>query len=204
MRTTFGWFREQLLALHDPSNGIVIDGACIGTRNTLLLKTRPELGAPANCTALYDRYGRWGEYKELMNATFVLVPGGRQPASYRLVESMLAGAIPVMITSAERPPEMPLAATVCWSACAVAWSVHTLAGERDVAAAPDGAWVLEMRDALLGMPAREVERRQRACRAIVGRFFDPPLRQLEGVVHEVAAHLRGYGDPCIRAWTGDM
>ena len=35
---------------------------------------------------------------ELLNTTFALVPGGRQPASYRLNEVLAAGCIPVFVT----------------------------------------------------------------------------------------------------------
>ena len=37
-------------------------------------------------------------YTTLLNTTFALVPGGRQPASFRLNEVMAVGAIPVFIS----------------------------------------------------------------------------------------------------------
>lgn len=37
-------------------------------------------------------------FLDLFNSTFALVPGGRQPASYRLNEVMAAGCIPVFVT----------------------------------------------------------------------------------------------------------
>jgi hypothetical protein len=56
---------------------------------------------PANsdrCSA-YDEATRLAQgYTTLLNTTFALIPGGRQPASFRLNEVMAVGAIPVFIS----------------------------------------------------------------------------------------------------------
>ncbi len=36
-------------------------------------------------------------YDDLMDTTFALIPSGRSPATYRLVEALSAGALPVFI-----------------------------------------------------------------------------------------------------------
>jgi hypothetical protein len=53
-------------------------------------------------------------YADLMNSSFVLVPPGAQPASYRLLEVMSAGAIPVFLESTK-----PFADVVAWDDCSV-------------------------------------------------------------------------------------
>ena len=44
-----------------------------------------------------DKLFRTSDYIDLLNTTFALVPGGRQPATYRLIEALSAGAIPVFV-----------------------------------------------------------------------------------------------------------
>lgn len=48
------------------------------------------------CEGLKRAYDQT-EYKDLMNTTFALIPSGRSPATYRLGESLFAGALPVFI-----------------------------------------------------------------------------------------------------------
>jgi len=50
----------------------------------------------AFCRRLQPAYKEY-DYQSLMNTTFGLVPAGRSPATYRLVEAMGAGAIPVVV-----------------------------------------------------------------------------------------------------------
>ena len=46
---------------------------------------------------LLDKSYKKSDYIDLLNTTFALVPGGRQPATYRLTEALSAGAIPVFV-----------------------------------------------------------------------------------------------------------
>ena len=56
-------------------------------------------------------------YEDLMNSTFGLVPGGRQPQTFRLLESIARGVIPVVIEDIPSiPPLMPIAP---WHKCLV-------------------------------------------------------------------------------------
>lgn len=48
------------------------------------------------CQSLQQEYDTF-DYKDLMNTTFALLPGGRSPATYRLGEALSAGTIPVFI-----------------------------------------------------------------------------------------------------------
>lgn len=50
----------------------------------------------AHCESLLEEYNTQ-DYKDLMNSTFALVPGGRSPATYRLGEVLSAGCIPVFV-----------------------------------------------------------------------------------------------------------
>lgn len=48
------------------------------------------------CQSLQRDYDM-SDYKDLMNTTFALLPGGRSPATYRLGEALSAGTIPVFL-----------------------------------------------------------------------------------------------------------
>lgn len=55
----------------------------------------------AHCESLLAEYNKQ-DYKDLMNSTFALVPGGRSPATYRLGEVLSAGCIPVFVHEVRR------------------------------------------------------------------------------------------------------
>jgi hypothetical protein len=72
------------------------------------------------CIAAHNRTLAAPPYRSLLNSTFVLVPEGRQTASYRLDEVMAAGAIPVFLSEPFVPP---FARQLRWEKMAV--FVHT-------------------------------------------------------------------------------
>lgn len=57
-------------------------------------KERPEVGV--NCDN-YEILHRSSDFYDLMNTTFGVCPGGRQPNSFRSMEVLSAGSIPVLI-----------------------------------------------------------------------------------------------------------
>lgn len=70
-----------------------------------------------DCDARDRTYARSPPYLSLLNTTFALVPGGMQPASYRLSEAMAAGAIPIVVSGDAygRTYLLPFAEVVPWS-----------------------------------------------------------------------------------------
>ena len=84
--------RQQLEYLHNPQKGIISVTKCF-----LLDKQDEEYWNTTHCDdeSLYNQY----DYQELMeNSTFSLVPRGCGFNSYRLVEAMSYGSIPVIIS----------------------------------------------------------------------------------------------------------
>ncbi|KAG0556237.1 hypothetical protein KC19_11G037500 [Ceratodon purpureus] len=91
-----GAFRssDEFRGLHNGED-VVVATTCRQYTNNKILEEHPELGI--HCDEDRELYTKFG-FKDLMNTTFGLAPAGRQPASYRLIEVMSAGAIPVLIT----------------------------------------------------------------------------------------------------------
>ncbi|KAG0579875.1 hypothetical protein KC19_4G130600 [Ceratodon purpureus] len=90
-----GVFRsfDSFRGMHN-GDDVVVATSCRHGTNDLIRKERPHLGI--NCdedAALYAKY----DFADLMNTTFGLVPAGRQPNSFRFIEVLSAGAIPVLI-----------------------------------------------------------------------------------------------------------
>ena len=73
---------------------VVVATSCRQVTNDGLRKARPELGV--NCDEDGEVHAKYN-FRDLMNTTFGLAPAGRAPTSFRLIEVMSAGAIPVLI-----------------------------------------------------------------------------------------------------------
>ncbi|KAG5178778.1 exostosin family-domain-containing protein [Tribonema minus] len=119
-----GWERMHLLALHAPADGVVVVGRCSELRGDHARRENAD-----RCAALrrdYDAY----DYGDLLNTTFALVPAGRQPATYRLLEAMSAGAIPVVCAD---DYALPFPRLFDWDAIAIV--LPALAAPEDVLAA---------------------------------------------------------------------
>ena len=83
----------DLVHLNTPAKRIVVAVQCH--------KIHGEHKLPAysdRCSAYDEAMRLVPAYTTLLNTTFALVPGGRQPASFRLNEVMAVGAIPVFIS----------------------------------------------------------------------------------------------------------
>ena len=59
-------------------------------------------------------YEKWS-YTDLANTTFMLCPGGRSPASYRLIEALSVGAIPIVLERDETL--LPFHSAIPWARC---------------------------------------------------------------------------------------
>ncbi|KAL2651649.1 hypothetical protein R1flu_019777 [Riccia fluitans] len=73
---------------------IIVATSCKHPINDAKRQEEPELGIHCDeDQKIYDAT----EFKDLMNTTFALVPSGIQPSSYRFIEVLSAGCIPVLI-----------------------------------------------------------------------------------------------------------
>jgi glucuronyl/N-acetylglucosaminyl transferase EXT1 len=72
------------------------------------------------CLQLASKGNRQPSYMSLLNTTFALLPGGLQPASFRMDEAMAAGAIPVFVAGdldSSSPYVRPFEETIPWAKC---------------------------------------------------------------------------------------
>ena len=90
-----GVFRsfDSFRGMHNGED-VVVATSCKQGTNDLIRKERPHLGV--NCDEDEKLYAKYDFY-DLMNTTFGLVPAGRQPNSFRFIEVLSAGCIPVLI-----------------------------------------------------------------------------------------------------------
>lgn len=131
-------------------------------------------------------------YLALFNSTFALVPGGRQPASFRLNEVMAAACIPVFVSGDERtssPYVRPFDTKVDWGAI----SLHFPFGER-------AEVILATLEAI---PKSKLLRMQLGVRQAWSRHFAPSrvARTFYGLVRERS--YRGAGDVVGETSGGD-
>jgi len=91
---------EGVFRSHDSFRGmhngkdVVVATTCNHRTNNFIRRDRPDVAE--NCDEDEELYLRYN-FLDLMNATFGLVPAGRQPNSYRFIEVLSAGSIPVLI-----------------------------------------------------------------------------------------------------------
>lgn len=91
-----GVFRsyDSFRGMHNGED-VVVATTCRHQTNDKLREERPHLGV--HCDEDGEVYAKYA-FQDLMNTTFGLVPAGRQPSSYRFIEVLSAGAVPVLIT----------------------------------------------------------------------------------------------------------
>ena len=127
------------------------------------------VGSPAEAEAAY---GPAGDYVPLMSRSrFTLCPAGYGRWSFRLVQAVLTGSLPVLLADGY---ELPFAKRIPWD------SFLVRVAERDVAAVPD---------MLRAMPDEEYRRRVEAMRAA------RPLFTASGVLDMIEAELRARAGP---------
>tara|TARA_Y100000310_G_C20655590_1_gene801799 strand:+ start:996 stop:1793 length:798 start_codon:yes stop_codon:yes gene_type:complete len=96
-----GNYRSRLLKLHDPEHNVHVVGKCLKSDSEYLVNRR-------YCQRLRKRFDAYRDFP-WHDSRYGLVPGGRQPMSYRLAETILANIIPVIIIpdDALLPPKIP-------------------------------------------------------------------------------------------------
>ncbi|KAI5058611.1 hypothetical protein GOP47_0026781 [Adiantum capillus-veneris] len=73
---------------------IIVAVTCKHETNNKIRRADPEEGK--GCDEDEQTFAHY-DFQDLMNATFGFAPAGRSPASYRMIEILSAGAIPVLI-----------------------------------------------------------------------------------------------------------
>ena len=96
-----GDIRLDLLRFHNDSDIVIAP-----------LRHRQEL-YDQSILALFERGIRYS-YLDLMNTVFAIVPGGRQPATYRLIECLSAGVVPIIYENPSRLV-LPFQDVIPWS-----------------------------------------------------------------------------------------
>lgn len=115
------------------------------------------------------------KYADLLNSTFVLAPGGRQVASFRLMEALSVGAIPVVMEHELTP--YPFEGHVPWQDCALD------IGDHDV---PHLASILKSFD------PGQLQRRHAECKRIYEMFFQDAEKITMMAYNATIANIRGY------------
>ena len=113
------------------------------------------------------------EYCDLMtNATFVIVPGGRSPASYRFLEALRSGAIPVLFYEREdKDLAMPYEHVIKWKDCVGGGGVLV-----------DIVWV----EGAYEVGEDSVRKMQEACRSIYEKYFETEEKRLGLLLQQIA------------------
>ena len=117
-------------------------------------------------------------FEELLNTTFGLVPGGRQQASYRLLETLANGAIPVILEDLPFLP--PLDSTIPWHTCLVRLYDEDLDK------------LVPMLEGLLA--TGRVDSLQRGCLAIYDQYFRTPEMMYTAAWNQTISFIRGFGE----------
>ncbi|MCO5568377.1 hypothetical protein L7F22_022076 [Adiantum nelumboides] len=168
---TEGNFRSDpaMLAMHNGKD-VIVAVTCNQVTNNKIRSQNPDAGK--GCGEDEPRYKQY-EFKELMNSTFGLAPAGRSSASYRLIEAMSAGAIPVLVTDNYVKPFEGL---IRWHQCALQFPTSEIA---------------RILPALRTMSREEMERRQRYCLFIYRKYLRDDVTLVSAVVKSLKLRFNG-------------
>ena len=146
-----GSFRstDAFRSMHNGKDVIVVT-QCQQKTNRKLRKLHPEMGI--HCDEDEEVFKKY-EYRDLMNATFGLAPAGRSPSSYRFLEILASGTIPVLIVDNYVKPFDTL---IQWQRCALQFPTDQM--HRII-------------PTLRSLSKQEVEERQRYCIFVFNEFL---------------------------------
>lgn len=170
-RSGEGVFRsyDSFREMHNGKD-VIVATSCDHFINNMVREKEPALGAHCDEDALvHQNY----TFNDLMNTTFALVPAGVQPSSYRFLEVLSAGAIPVLIADNYVKPFDTL---ILWYKCLLQFpttEMHRIIGT------------------LRAMKAEEIVKRQGYCLAIYAEFLKDDETLLRSAVRALKARLLG-------------
>ncbi|XP_024371298.1 uncharacterized protein [Physcomitrium patens] len=166
-----GKFRSgsEFRGMHDGKDVVVVTTCDHGTNNKLRL-WQPWRGAGcAEDQTVFDSY----DFMELLNTTFGLAPAGRSPASYRMLEVLSAGAIPVLVADNYVKPFETL---IKWQRCLLQFPTSEI--HRIV-------------PTLRALSKKEVEMRQRYCQQIFQSVLKDDSTLMQSVMRSLRERFMG-------------
>lgn len=166
----YGERRKRMMGWHNPEHDVVISdtahdakaAATAATRGRILSrqtarKNRNDDGTDDENAKVQQTDAR---YFDLLNSTFSLIPDGNGPSTYRLIESMAAGMIPVFVDMGMYVK--PFDTLVPWADCSL--SVSTAGDEER---RPDWLWRM-----LSGFSEQRLDAMRRCVLGAYDHFLD--------------------------------
>ena len=114
-----GMFRYTMKWLNHTPNSLILF-TCNQTTNfrNLYGSDAKSFSLAKECDEFEDSYSQNIDYCSTLNASFVLAPGGRQPASYRFYDALNVGAIPIPYYDRhDKDVPLPFHRSINWSNC---------------------------------------------------------------------------------------
>lgn len=149
---------------------VIVATSCDHPINNMNREKEPSLGAHCDEDEIIHRNYT---FSDLMNTRFALVPAGVQPSSYRFIEVLSAGAIPVLIADNYVKPFDSL---ILWYKCLLQFptaEMHRIVGT------------------LRAMRTEEVVKRQEYCLVIYEEFLKDDETLLRSAVRALKARFLG-------------
>lgn len=170
-KTGEGVFRswDSFREMHN-GRDVIVATSCDHPINNMDREKDPALGVHCDED---EAVHRSHDFNDLMNTTFALVPAGIQPASYRFIEALSAGAIPVLIADNYVKPFDTL---IQWYKCLLQFPTTEM--QRIVAT-------------LQAMKEEEILRRQQYCMAIYNEYLKDDETLLQSSVRALKARFLG-------------
>ena len=170
---TRGFHRWELLSLHDSERGVIIAATCDHSSNKKALDGDKSLQQKCDDSKkIFDAM----DYCDLLQeATFAVIPGGRSPATYRFMEALATGTVPILFDEEkDRNIQMPFEGLIDWQPC-------TGDIEVDVGAVASLIQKISINDTI---------KRQEACANIWENFLADEDKRLDLLLNYVARRGR--------------
>ncbi|KAH7425601.1 hypothetical protein KP509_11G062000, partial [Ceratopteris richardii] len=159
----------QFRSLHN-GNDTIVALTCGHETNDKIRCWHPEEGAGCDeDEVIYQRYS----FQDLMNTTFGLAPAGRSPYSYRLIEILSAGAIPILIAD---DYVKPLGGLIQWDRCLLEFSTSRVES------------ILPM---IRAIGIAEMQRRQRYCLFVYNQYLKDDVTFATSLIHALYLRFNG-------------
>ena len=172
-------YRARLVALHSPAAGVHVNVCAKRALRAAGAARGKRASTSMDEEALHvDDASDGGQcatrsLHEALNATFVLVPRGDQPYSYRLIEALAYGAVPVVLSDEYI---LPFSEVLEWEAFSVRWPYARLSSLVSYLRTLSAARVCNMR---------------RQARAVYASSFRSPDAQVTTLL-SILARRRAY------------
>lgn len=165
----YGQHRFLLELFHNPDRGIIV---AVTTRH---VTNDQQILLTSDLTRIKfnekEQYAKTFEYCDLLNTTFAFVPGGRSPASFRLLEALHSGALPLLfLDRGDGNVVLPYSNIIDWNGCM-----------------EPKLYISELEDALTNLTT--ISKRKHACSKIFEESFVSDSKQVETFLRSIRALL---------------